>query len=125
MQTLVDEVEDSDGEVSCLNRSEIEAIVSRFISEHFKDKNIPFNVDLTQSRYIEMVLGFDICRGVDAAYEAMDRSGRFDTSSSDHLIGEEIRYVIKTLGQIRKRVPAEFAAGVLLMHLELVEGIPL
>jgi hypothetical protein len=41
------------------------------------------------------------------------------------LIAEDIRYVIKMLSSIRRKVPAEFAPGILLMHLEIVEGIRL
>jgi hypothetical protein len=123
MQTLAEGVRSA--EVPELSRSDMERIVSIFILRYFEDKNIPESVDLCCRRYLDMVIGTNICDGVDMAYSAMDASGRFDTSASDHLIGEEIRYVIKTLSQIRKRVPAEFAAGVLLMHLEIVEGVPL
>jgi hypothetical protein len=126
MQTFVDDVDDvgSEEELS-LDRSEMETIVSRFISAYFEDKDIPIGVDLFQNHYVDMVLDTNVCNGVDVAYAALARSGRFETTSSDHLISEDIRYVIKTLSQIRKMVPAEFAAGVLLMHIELVEGIPL
>lgn len=107
------------------NRRELERIVALYIVNYFRDKEIINSSNLISPKYIDMCINTNICDGVDRAYKAIEKSGRFDTSSSDHSIGEDIRFVIKTLGQIKKFVPQEFSAGILLMHLELIEGIPL
>jgi hypothetical protein len=106
-----------------VDRAELERIVSIYITNYFREKNIPINTDLICPKYIDLCISMDICRGVDIAYSAIEKSGKFETSSSEHSISEDIRFVIKTLGQIKRFVPQEFSAGILLMHLELVEGM--
>lgn len=95
-----------------------------YISNYFKDKEVPENTNLTSSRYIDLCINTNICDGADMAYRALEKSGRFSSTSSDHSISEDIRFVIRLLSQMKRHVPQEFSAGVLLMHLELVEGIP-
>lgn len=102
----------------------LERLLPIYISNYFKDKNIPNDVDLVSSKYIDLCINTNICDGADMAYKALERSGRFDSTSSDHSISEDIRFVIRILSQMKRHVPQEFSAGVLLMHLELVEGIP-
>lgn len=108
-----------------LDKEEIENIARLHIKNYFENKAIPDGVDIFSPKYIDICVTMDICRAVDKAYAAMEKCGKFDTSSSEHLIAQDIRYVIKTLGEIRKKVPQDFAAGILLMHLELVEGVNL
>lgn len=122
----LDEFEDMDfpEEISA-NRDELCKIVSKYILNYFDDKGLEEKSYLLSPKYIDMCIDTNICDGVDRAYEAIERSGKFETSSSEHSISEDIRFVIKTLGQIKKYVPQDFAAGILLMHLEILEGIPL
>lgn len=98
-------------------------IVRFYISNYFKDK-VSFNsVDLFSPKYIDLCINTNICDGVDKAYEFIEKSGKFETSSSEHSISEDIRLVIKLLAQIKNYVPQEFSAGILLMHLEILEGV--
>jgi hypothetical protein len=105
------------------DRRELEKIMPFYISNYFRDKTLIFNADLFSPKYINLCIDMNICNGVDIAYAAIEKSGRFEISSSEHSISEDIRFVIKILGKIKKFVPQEFSAGILLMHLELVEGI--
>lgn len=114
----------ADCSVFISDRREMRRIATGFILRYFAGKDVPQDA-ITEDRYLDMVVDTNICDGVDRAYEAMARSGKFRSSEDEHVIGEDIRYVIKTLRQIRRVVPAEFAAGVLLMHLEFVEGVKL
>jgi hypothetical protein len=107
------------------NRLELERIVAIYISNYFKDKEIKNSVNIISPKYINSCIDTNICDGVDLAYKAMEKSGRFLTSASEHSISDDIRLVIKILGQIKKFAPQEFSAGILLMHLELIEGISL
>lgn len=113
------------------SREELEKVAINYISNYFSDKisnsegKFPANI-IFSPKYIDLVLNTNICDGVDLAYKAIENSGKFDLQSSDHLISEDIRYVIKTLGVIKKYgIPQEYAAGILLMHLEIIEGIKL
>lgn len=112
-------------EENSINHEELCGIVARYINNYFSDKNVSVDANLLSPKYIDMCIRTNICDGVDKAYEVIERSGKFETSSSEHSISEDIRFVIKTLGQIKKHVPQEFAAGMLLMHLEIIEGISL
>ena len=80
-----------------LDREEIENIARFHIKNYFEDKAVA-EVDIFSPKYIDICVTMDICRAVDKAYAAMEKCGKFDTSSSEHLIAQDIRYVIKTLG---------------------------
>ena len=118
------DVEEDNCEIA-LDRTQLEAIASKHIDNYFLKYPPSYSVDLFSPKHLELVITTDVCRGVDMAYEAMARSGRFSSVESNHSIGEDIRFVIKTLKQIRSVVPHEYSAGILLMHLEFLEGIPL
>jgi len=107
-----------------IDRRDLERIIAIYIVNYFQDKNVYIS-KMILPKYIDLCIKTDICMGVNAAYKAMKKSGKFEVSSSEHSISEDIRYVIKTLGQIKKFVPQEFSAGILLMHLEFIEGIEL
>jgi len=118
------DIEEDNCEIA-LDRTQLEAIAVKHIDNYFLKYPTSCNVDLFSPKYLDLVISTDVCRGVDIAYEAMAKSGRFSSEESNHSIGEDIRFVIKTLKQIRSVVPHEYSAGILLMHLEFLEGIPL
>jgi hypothetical protein len=128
MSTCFEDVEDVDfsaNEEFGLDRSELQSIVSGYIKSYFSGKQVPSGADVLSLEYIDMVMSTDICTGVDKAYEAMRACGKFDTSSSEHTISEDIRFVVKTLSQIKRVAPQEYSGGMLLMHLDLLEGVKL
>jgi hypothetical protein len=116
---------DLEFEENSISREDLSRIVSVYIDNYFKEKNVPLGVDLFSPKYIDMCIDTNICDAVDKIYSAINSTGKFETSSNEHSISEDIRFVIKTLGQIKKHVPQEFSAGVLLMHVEILEGIQL
>lgn len=134
MNQMIDEIdeelEDSFVEET-VSQEELEKIVVNYISRYFSDKVLNFNLHFSPNiifspKYINLVSRTNICDGVDMAYKSMEHSGKFSSDASDHLISQDIRYVIKTLETIKKYgIPQEYAAGILLMHLELIEGIKL
>lgn len=105
------------------DRRDLERIVQIYIVNYFNDNGIYNCEELISPKYIDLCIETDICSGVDQAYKAIEKSGKFEISSSEHSISEDIRFVIKTLGKIKNFVPQEFSAGMLLMHLEFIEGI--
>ncbi len=106
-----------------ISNKELETIISTYIFNYFKDKQIDESIDLYSSRYIDMCAKTNVCQAVDKAYEILEKTQMFETSADNGFISEDIKFVIKTLNKIRKIVPHEFCAGIFLMHLELVEKI--
>lgn len=92
------------------------------IERYFSAKQA-FSEELLDDKYVELCLNTDICSGVDRAYKAISRSALFDKDVSFCPIEKEVRFVIKILGAMSRFVPQEFSAGVLLMHLEIIEHI--
>jgi len=109
--------------------NELEPIIGQCIKNYFSDhvlhdgREIP-NSLLELSYYSSLVFNTTVSDGVLKAYFLMEECNFL---SSDEIcqnsIGEEIRYMIDLLSDIQRRVPQEFVGGMILMHLELVEGI--
>lgn len=105
------------------DKATLEKLVPRHISSYFKGVEVPKDVDLRDHRYVDLCIRTGICEAVDMAYAAMGESGRFLGQRGDGTIGEDVEFVIAILRGIRARcVPQEFSAGMLLMHLEILEG---
>jgi hypothetical protein len=114
-----------DREVELKDRKRLEGAVRLHISRYFEDRHVPDVVDIHDMRYVDLCIGINICDATDAAYKAMARTERFCKSDLDAPIAEDVRLVIGILRTIRTRcIPQEFSAGILLMHLEILEGIP-
>lgn len=102
----------------------LEASVARHIVNYFRDLPVPPSVNLLDGRYISMCVDSNVCDAVDAAYMAMRSKGVLQGSCGDGTIGEDVRFVVRLLRDIRlKCVPQEFSAGMFLMHLEILEGL--
>jgi hypothetical protein len=111
-------------ETLALGRIRSEQNVRRHILQYFSDVQVPAGVDILSRRYLDMCLESDTCGAVDAAYRSMKAQNRFQGSCGDGTMGEDVRLVIRLLKGIRaKCVPQEFSPGILLMHLEILEGI--
>lgn len=111
-------------EASRVERRLVEAAASRHIVNYFRHLPVPDSVNLLDKRYIDFCIESNICDAVDAAYDAMRARGIMQSSCGDGTIGEDVRFVVRLLRDIRlKCVPQEFSAGMLLMHLEILEGL--
>jgi hypothetical protein len=96
------------------------------ISSYFEGVPVPVGIDLHSERYIEMCANTTICEATKIAYKAIARSGRFKVCCLESGIADDVRMVIGILRGIkRKCIPQEFSAGIMLMHLEILEGVPL
>jgi hypothetical protein len=109
------------------NRAErirLERAAPSHISRYFDSASVPDGVNIHSKRYIDLCVETSICEATDAAYKAMSNSGRFSSSNGQGSIADDVRMVIGILREIRaKCVPQEFSAGILLMHLEIMEGL--
>lgn len=123
---IEDEIYDedvADHQEVCANRQFLEQTVSRYIENYFKDKAVPEGVDLFSPKYIDMCISMNICRAADMAYEAIARCGLMGVDSGDNAIEPDVKLVIGILRRMKPLVPQEFSAGMLLMHLEILEGV--
>lgn len=107
---------------------DVQALATKTIHAYFDDKQmfcggpIPATV-LDSPEYITQLLNTDMsCMA--RAYDAIRASGMFESSDGEAAVGEDIRYVIKLVHHLEKcRIPRCFLPGILLMHMEFIEGI--
>jgi hypothetical protein len=105
-------------------RRKQEALAAGYIRSYFSGFEVPPGVDLKSKRYVDLCLDVDICGAVDRAYRCMRACGRMQSTCGDGTMGEDIRLVLRLLRGIRAScIPQEFSAGILLVHLEVLEGI--
>lgn len=106
------------------DRLSLERCAARHIMNYFRDLPVPDGVDLGDKRYIGLCVDSNICDAVDSAYKVMLSKGVLQSTCGDGTIGEDVRFVIRLLKEIRSKcVPQEFSAGIFLMHLEILEGL--
>jgi hypothetical protein len=106
-------------------RLRLERVVPDHISRYFESAGVPEGVDIHDKRYVDMCIETSICEATDMAYRALAGADRFSAPSAESSIAEDVRMVIGILRGIRQRcIPQEFSAGILLMHLEILEGVP-
>lgn len=111
-------------EASRAERSFIEISAARHIVSYFRDLSVPPEVNLVDKKYVNLCIDSNICDAVDSAYKSMRSKGMLQESCGDGTIGEDVRFVVRLLREIRiKCIPQEFSAGILLMHLEIMEGL--
>lgn len=104
------------------DRRAMEAVVPRHIRNYFGDVELPDGADLEDPKWVDLCIGTGICEAVDMAYAAMAATGAYKTR--DKGLDDDVLLVISILRCIRRScVPQEFSAGILLMHLEILEGL--
>lgn len=102
----------------------LERFIPSHISNYFNGLDLPEGFDPCDRKYVNLCLETNICDAADFAYEAIAKSGRFKSTCQEGMVAEDVLLVIGILRSIRmKAIPQEFASGILLMHLEFLEGI--
>lgn len=110
--------------MSRADRLALERSVPFHIDNYFRGMDVPPGVDITSPRYVNLCITTGICEAADEAYRAMSEAGRFRSSTEDGTVGEDVMLVIRILRGIRRKcVPQEISAGIMLMHLEILEGL--
>jgi hypothetical protein len=100
----------------------INLLISKNIKSYFSDKKLKNGGDINKSiykceHYIDMLFRTHMSDAILIAYRNMQE---YNIKDNDE---DEIRYVLKIIKNIQKHVPQDFVGGMLLMHLELIEGI--
>ena len=112
--------------------SEVEELAKYYINRFFDGKmlycggKIPRSYLFAKDK-VSMVLNFDICAGCDYVYATLEKSLSKYEIDSARITGEvtsDIKLVRETLDLIAKSgVPQQFAGGIMVLYLELVEGV--
>jgi hypothetical protein len=107
-------------------------MVLEHIDQFFADKmfhcggSIPKRF-LHDPEKITMVLNFNIIKGIDKAYEALEKTldpKEIEYAKKTGNITSDIKLVNETLNLLAcSKVPAQFAGGMMIMYLEFVEGV--
>ena len=100
----------------------INLLISENIKSYFADKKLKNGRDINKNiykceYYMSMLLRISMSDAILTAYRNMQE---YNIKDNDE---DEIRYVLKVIKNIQKQVPQDFVGGMLLMHLELIEGI--
>lgn len=94
-----------------------------YLNRYFAPSGVPEEVFLSQ-RYIDLCLRTDVLSGTQRAYGAMEGVAKFaDSEENAHSVSKDVRFVVKILDKMSRVVPQELSMGMLLAHLEIIEGL--
>lgn len=106
---------------------ELKYIAKKYIIDFFEGETfhqggkIPSSL-LLKDTHVSMVINYDIVKGVNRAYQYL---GAHDLPpSSANEVAEDIKLVLAILNKLcAASVPQQFAGGMVLLYLKLVEGV--
>lgn len=105
---------------------EVRYIAKKYMNDFFAQESfhqggkIP-KMLLNNNSNVSMVINYDITRGVDQAYRHLKEHGLSDSSSD---APEDIKLIVSILNKLSaSNVPQQFAGGMILLYLKLVEGV--
>lgn len=111
---------------------DVRALVTHYIDQFFGDKMmycggpIPKRL-LHDPTRLTMVINFDISKGVKKAYNALENTITDEEIEEAKRIGDstnDVKMVNETLKLLaRASIPQQFAGGMMIMYLDLVEGV--
>jgi hypothetical protein len=81
---------------------------------------------LCSPRYVSMVINTDVMTGVPCAYKAMKRAEHPLVQQRSQLtsVPKDVKLVISILNHCKQlEIPKQFACGLMLMYLEICEGV--
>jgi hypothetical protein len=107
---------------------EIKPIVRKAMSNYFDDKKLhngnPIDPNIFESSYYtNLLISTNIIDGVKNAYKIIEDNQFLQSEEFSGPIEQDVIYIINLIRQIHKRVPQDFVGGMILMHLELIEGL--
>jgi hypothetical protein len=108
--------------------AEIEPIIKQCIKNYFFDKNLKdgrkiSNEILELPYYLSLLVNTTVSDGVNKAYNIMEDNSFLVSESDQNNIAEDVRYMINLIKKVQRHIPQEFVGGMILMHLELIEGM--
>ena len=111
---------------------DVKALAKQYMEHFFQDKMLYCGGKIPKSflfaeRCIGMVMNYDIIRGVEHAYSALEKNltkKEIDLAKSTGETTSDIKLVNETLNLLaRSGIPQQFAGGMMCLYLEFVEGV--
>ena len=108
---------------------DLNQFVSECIVNFFQKKEMYYGGPISEKmiltdHYINTVARSSFCQDVDRAYLALSKSGIQTEAENENLVSDDIRLVIQVLDDcVINRIPKCFRGGIVLMYLEICEGI--
>lgn len=94
-----------------------------YLKRYFSPLGVPEEIYLSR-RYVDLCLNTDVLSGTERAYGAMEGHEKFmDSVDNAHSVSKDVRFVVKVLDRMSRLVPQELSMGMLLAHLEIIEGL--
>jgi len=112
----------------CPRNEDIEA-AKKWITLFFKGKQMYYGGDIPPAviyspAYIDKVLNLDIVKGIKEAYDLIEITGAIETSCDEDSVPTDVSIVVGLLEEChRLGIPKFYAAGIVLMALELCHGV--
>lgn len=110
-----------------LSLDDLLKLINRQISLFFEDKEMHYGGPIPKRilktpHYINLLANIDLTKAIDLTYESLGI--REEELNDEDDVPESVQKVINILGECaRSGVAKEFAGGILLMYMELCEGI--
>jgi hypothetical protein len=107
---------------------ELKPLVQTVIKNYFIDKKLHNRSKIEDHLlelpyYTNLLIKTGFSDAIQHAYELMADNGFMQGESSGDNLSEDVKYMLDLMKKIQKWVPKEFVGGMILMHLELIEGI--
>ena len=111
-----------------ITTKELKPLIQNVIKNYFFDKKL-HNGDKIKDELLELpyytnlLIKTSFSDAIQHAYELMADNGFMQSDSSGDNFSEDVKYMLDLMKKIQYWVPKEFVGGMILMHLELIEGI--
>ena len=116
-ENLIEQIEEIDG----LSK---QAISNYFLNEEMYTGDLIEKSLIHLPYYVLLVRNTSVSEGVVKAYKMIEDCGFKDSISiNKSSMPEDVKFVLNLIKKIQREVSQEFVGGILLMHLELIEGI--
>ena len=116
-EDLIEQIEEIDG----LSK---QAISNYFLNEEMYTGDLIEKSLIHLPYYVLLVRNTSVSEGVMKAYKMIEDCGFKDSISiNKSSMPEDVKFVLNLIKKIQREVSQEFVGGILLMHLDLIEGI--
>lgn len=111
---------------------DVKTLAKQYMDQFFKDKMLHCGGQIPRSflfadRRISMVMNYDIIKGVERAYAALEKImlvADIDHAKQSGEATDDIKLVNETLNLLaRSGIPQQFAGGMMCLYLEFIEGV--
>ncbi len=116
--------EDLIGKIEEMDSLSKQAISNYFLNEEMYTGELIEKSLMHLPYYVSLVRNTSVSEGVLTAYKMIEDFDFKDSISiNKSSMAEDVKFVLSLIKKIQIKVSQEFVGGILLMHLELIEGI--